>query len=325
MTHTDPQVSVIVPVYKVEQFLDRCVESILAQTYANLEIILVDDGSPDDSGRLCDIWAEKDSRIAVIHQKNGGLSNARNAGIGRATGEYLTFVDSDDVICSNMVEHLLSLCNAHDAQIAIGEVAHVFGSDEPDFTPNQDAPRCFDRVEAIGELWYQRSFLPCACAKLYHRDVFTHIRFTEGILFEDVDLMHTLFWQCRKLVYQPNPVYGYMHRDDSITTSRFTLRDCDILPISQKILDFARETCPELLGAARSYAVTAAFRIYLNAPEDKQEFITCRNLAKALLGSYGKAVMADPNIRKKTRYALYLYHYCRPALKLVYKRKNRWK
>ena len=118
-TFSTPLISVIVPVYQVEQYLDRCVSSILEQTYDHLEVILIDDGSPDSCPRLCDEWAEKDPRVRVIHQENGGVSSARNAGLDAATGDYIAFVDSDDAIRPNYFETLYALLTEHQAELSI--------------------------------------------------------------------------------------------------------------------------------------------------------------------------------------------------------------
>ncbi|MEY8356623.1 glycosyltransferase family 2 protein [Lachnospiraceae bacterium 54-53] len=321
----DKKVSVIVPVYNVEKYLDRCMKSITQQTYKNMEIILVDDGAKDKSGAMCDAWSEEDSRVMVIHQKNGGLSNARNTGIKKATGEYLIFVDSDDVIAENMVEHLTGLLEGEQADISMCGVYHIFSESNIRFEMLEAEIRLFDRCSAIKEMWYQKSFLPSAWGKAFKRQLFGDSRFTEGILFEDIDLMYELFWKSRKIVYQNIPMYGYVHRENSITTAKFSKMDCGILQISEKLLRFAKENESSLIPAAESYAVTAAFRIYLNTPHDEIEFGEFLSKAEKTIRQYGKIVMKDREIRKKTKYALILYFYCKPLLVTVYKRKNRWK
>lgn len=318
-----PTISVIIPVYKVEAWLDVCVQSVLDQTYQNLEILLVDDGSPDNCGAMCDSWAEKDSRIRVIHKPNGGLSSARNAGLDQITGEYVTFLDSDDVIHPELCSHLLRCIRKSGAKLSIGEVAHIFPEQPADYTVS-DQMQCLSATEAIQAMWYQQSFLPCACAKLYHRDLFQTIRFTEGILFEDLDIMHLLFAAAEKVVYTPSPLYGYNHREDSITTKAFGIRDLDILKISDKLVAYAEQTNQALLPAARCYACVAAMRVALNAP-DTPELAEGRRRAEAILKDWGKSVLKDKRIRKKTRYGLTLYLHCRPLARFVYKRINRWK
>ena len=129
----DKRVSVIIPVYNVGNYLDRCMKSIVNQTYKNLEIILVDDGSTDQSAELCDRWAEKDERISVVHQNNGGLSNARNTGLDRAKGEYLTFIDSDDIVSHLLIEKLVLKSESESADISICDVQHIFSEDDITF------------------------------------------------------------------------------------------------------------------------------------------------------------------------------------------------
>lgn len=321
----DKTVSVIVPVYNVEKYLDRCMKSITQQTYKNLQIILVDDGAKDASGEMCDVWMKKDSRIAVIHQKNGGLSNARNTGIKQATGEYLVFVDSDDIIAVDMIEQLVGLIETEKADVSICGVSHIFDVKNIKFKENQAETILYDRNSAIMEMWYQKNFLPSVWGKAYRKKLFENLEFTEGILFEDIDLMHEIFWRCDKIVYKNVPLYGYVHRENSITTTKFSIKDCGILKIAEKILQFSKEKDYSLVPSAESYAVTAAFRIYLNAPQNDKEFSAYRTKAKQVLDKYGKSVMQDRTVRNKTKCALFLYFYCKSLLMVVYRHKNRWK
>lgn len=318
-----PLISIIIPVYKVEAWLDACLESVVKQTYKDLEILLVDDGSPDHCGTMCDSWAEKDSRIRVLHKENGGLSSARNAGLDVAKGEYILFVDSDDVLDPRICSHLYRCLTEKNAQIAICDAAHIFPGQPVSYNVSEDM-RVMTAREATEEMWYQRSFLPSAWAKLYHRSVFDSIRFTEGLLYEDIDLMHLLFYKATSLVYTPSALYGYNHREDSITTKPFGLRDLDILKVANKILTFAQTEDAALLPSARCYACVAALRVELNAP-GTPELASGRKLAAMLLADYSGDVLKDKNIRKKTRYGLLLYRNCRPLMRLVYKYINRWK
>lgn len=318
-----PLISVIIPVYKVEAWLDNCVQSVVNQTWQALEILLVDDGSPDRCGELCDLWAQKDSRIHVLHKKNSGLSGARNAGLDIATGDYILFLDSDDMLHPQICEQLYSCLTQHNAQIAVCDAAHIFPGQTPAYELTEQCQVMTAR-EAIAQMWYQLSFLPSAWAKLYKREIFRDSRFTEGLLYEDIDLMHTLFWQAQQVVYNPSRMYGYNHREDSITTKPFSVRDLDILKVSQKLLDFASDTAPELLSAAKCYACVASLRVALNAPKTP-DLAQGHAQAQSYLKAYSKEVLKDTRIRKKTRYGLMLYTYCRPLISIIYKRINRWK
>lgn len=315
-------ISIVVPVYNVKKYLDNCLESIVEQSYKNIEIILVDDGSNDGSSEICDQWAQKDKRIKVIHKSNGGLSHARNVGIEHAQGKYLMFVDSDDIISKKICEILLEILKDNNADLSICNAAHIFDNNIQ--FKEQGELYCYNRDEAICKLWYQKDFLPSAWGKLYKRELFEKIRFTEGIIFEDIDIMHELFYLCQKIVYSEMELYGYIHHENSITTNKYALRDNVILEICDKIMDFAKTKNTELQDAAKSYNITGALRVYLNAP-DKPEYQEAINKAKSIIKLYGKDVLKNNQIRKKNKYALYLYLYFRPILKLVYKKVDRWK
>lgn len=317
----EPLISVIIPVYNVEEYLDRSMETVVAQTYQNLEIILVNDGSTDNSGQLCDKWAAKDARIRVIHQNNGGPSCARNAALDIASGEYILFSDSDDLLSSDLCKRLyLSL--TEDCDIAICDFEHVFPNVTYSFS-NSHNVEYVDREDLICKMWYQTGIIPSACAKLYRKEIFAVHRFTPGLIFEDIDLLHELFWQARKIAYVHARLYGYVHRSNSITTTAFSQRDMDIFKVTDRILRFCEDR-PDLVKAARAYAVVAALRVYLNAPP-KEEFSEGISQAKTLLCRYGKEVLRDSNIRIKNRYALWLYFGCKPLLQFAYQHINRWK
>lgn len=213
-----PILSIIVPVYKVEAYLPRCIDSILAQTFRDFELILVDDGSPDNCPALCDVYAQKDERITVIHQKNGGLSAARNAGLDLAKGEYIGFVDSDDYIAPEMYETLLRRVREDDAQLAICSYAYVdeAGNDLGRKSPITQAA-VFDRVQAMDCLGGDRSwYYITAWNRIYKRELFESIRFPVGKLHEDEFIAHRLFWACERICMVPQVLYYYVQREGSI-------------------------------------------------------------------------------------------------------------
>lgn len=318
-----PLISLIIPAYNVEKYLDGCLGSVTAQTYENLEIILVDDGSEDTSGAICDRWAERDHRIQVIHKKNGGPSSARNAGLDRAKGELIMFVDSDDLLHRQICEHLYHCLSTAGADIAICDPVHIFDMTQFKFTFSEQR-RIMAAGEAIREMWYQHSFLSSCWGKLYRRRVLENLRFTEGRLYEDIDLLHQVFWRADRIVYDPSKLYGYVHRKNSITNRDFTLRDVYILDVADKILAFAGEKDQSLLPAAQAYSVVAGLRVELNA-EKTAELEEAHARARQFVQKYGRTVLKDKNIRKKTRMGLIMYFYCRPLMPMVYKHVNRWK
>ena len=222
-------VSVIIPVYKVEPYLDKCVETVLRQSYSNIEVWLIDDGSPDSCGLLCDHWAEKDRRIRVIHKENGGLADARNTGLDAANGDYIVFVDSDDYVASDMVEKLYKALKAGDADMSICNFLHVYENGDP--VPDLcDARPIGDEVitgqEAIIKMhtpekgrwigWYYSM----AWNKLYKKELFSEIRYPKGKLCEDVFIAHWLFGKCNRIACISDVCYYYLRRTGRITYGR---------------------------------------------------------------------------------------------------------
>ena len=251
----DPKISVIVPVYKVEPFLRRCVDSILAQTYTNLEIILVDDGSPDSCPMICDEYVVKDSRIHVIHKENGGLSDARNAGLQIATGEWLSFIDSDDWIEPCMYDNLLNNACKNDAQISVGGVFDELLTDDGTIitkvTPYQSVT-----IESRKKLQAMKHFLSnpwSAWDKIYRHEIFDGIRYPVREINEDEAIALYLLDRCERVVYTNEPLYHYIRRPESITTSSFSLKKLDWYRHCKANLEWIREHYPELedLAAAR--------------------------------------------------------------------------
>ncbi len=211
-----PVISVIVPIYKVEAYLDRCVASIVSQTYENLQIILVDDGSPDNCGALCDAWAEKDSRITVIHKENGGLSDARNAGLAIASGQYISFIDSDDRIAPDFLQCLLDAMEHTGAEIAACGVAYV---DEQDkilrLRPVAPGPK-LSKMEAMRHLVEENGVYQTVWNMLYHRSVIDGILFEKGKCNEDDFWTYQVFDRITALALVDKPMYEYLQRGSSI-------------------------------------------------------------------------------------------------------------
>ena len=217
-------ISIIIPVYNVEKYLDRCVESVLGQSWWNLEILLIDDGSADSSGALCDGWAEKDSRIRVIHKENGGLSDARNVGIEKAKGRYLIFADSDDYLAPDMAQNLYRALKENDADMSICSFAFV---DEKGSLIKQKIRKIpmLDEIISGREAMEKAEFLASyyynvAWNKLYKKELFSELRYPKGKIYEDVFLSHHLLALCKKIVSIPYIGYFYVQRRGSILHSK---------------------------------------------------------------------------------------------------------
>ena len=220
-------ISVIVPIYKVEGYLDKCVRSIVEQTYTNLEIILVDDGSPDSCGAMCDAWAAKDSRIRVVHKENGGLSDARNAGLQIATGSLISFVDSDDWIAPDFLETLLTAMEAQKAQIAecavelVDEAGKVLRCRETAKVP------CADKIDGLRRLVLEDGIYQTVWNKLYRREVIEGIPFEKGKYHEDEFWTYQVFDRMERLAVVERPMYKYLQRSGSIMGASYSLKRLD--------------------------------------------------------------------------------------------------
>lgn len=253
-----PLVSVIVPVYKVEQLLPRCVDSLIAQTYENLEIILVDDGSPDRCGEICDAYAAKDSRIRVIHQENGGLSRARNAAIDTAAGEYLIFVDSDDWIAPETVAYCFGLVTKYRVPMA-----YIGNYDVDGATGEQTLGFCPEKEESISaEDFVKRIFHwdnvdSAVCDKFFHRDLFREIRFPVGAISEDIAVIYKVVLAAGAVALGNKPCYYYYHRPESISNSAFSDSSFHYAEHTFRIEEDIRANYPVLSDAA-AYLKTRA-------------------------------------------------------------------
>lgn len=217
----NPKVSIIVPVYNVEKYLPRCLDSLISQTYTNLEIILVDDGSMDKCPNICDNYAKSDNRIMVIHKKNGGLSDARNTGFLKSCGEYVCFVDSDDFVASNYVEHLLDICLDYNCDIAICE---FYTTSENKVSIVQEKTRCqiYSGIDIISKL-YSDEYLNTVVAwnKMYKREIIMGIKYPKNLLYEDEATTCQLLFRANKVGLSNQKLYFYFIRKNSITNSIF--------------------------------------------------------------------------------------------------------
>lgn len=240
-----PLISVIVPVYKVEKYLDRCVQSIVDQTYRNLEIILVDDGSPDNCGAMCDAWAAKDSRIKVIHKENGGLSDARNAGMTVAMGEYIGFIDSDDYISQDMYQLLYDQMYADGSDIAACGVEMVFEDGSSSRTLTKEGNCVLNAKEAmeaiVAESWLKQP----VWYKLYKSEQIRDIPFPVGKYHEDVFWSYRAIARAKKVSVFDTPCYFYIQRGGSIMGEGYSLKRLDAIEAKQQRLEFLKKEFPQ--------------------------------------------------------------------------------
>ena len=248
-------VSVIIPVYNVEQFLNKCVESVLNQTYKNLEIILIDDGSTDESAEKCDILEKRDERIKVIHKPNGGLSDARNAGLNIATGKYYSFIDSDDFVTDDMIESMLNSAQNHSCEIAICNMIR--------YSEQSNVKPFYCPVDKEQVLMGNKKFLtlnqPSVCNKLFKAELFEGIRFPKSKYYEDTFVYHELLYRSKNVVLTGKESYWYLERGNSIVGGeQYTDRYFDFIEavnsrmeflLQNQVQPYAQEACLSLYAA----------------------------------------------------------------------------
>ncbi len=273
-----PLISIIVPIYKVEDYLHRCVDSIINQTYSNLEIILVDDGSPDNCGSICDEYAEKDNRIVVIHRENGGLSAARNSGIDYCKGEYIGFVDSDDCIHPQMYELLYRDIKTHNTLLSFCQPNMCKKQVVKTVDINKDTI-CYNssyilKKALVEDIWWS------ACSKLYHRSLFDSIRFPEGRTNEDYPTTVQIFDNCDNIAVNYNKLYNYCLRPGSIARSAFNPRKFDKIESAKDVYEYMQDHHPELVKPAQRNLLASCIgllanltQVQTNLYEEKKQMI----------------------------------------------------
>lgn len=296
MDNNKKLISVIIPIYNVEIYLKKCINSIINQTYSNLEIILVDDGSTDESGDICDYYANIDNRISVIHKTNSGQSDARNVGIDMCNGDYIYFIDSDDYANLNALERLLKLAETMDADLVIADInivnedyiilettASKMGYIEI-FTPEEGVDRF---IELDWGPWN----------KLYSNNIFKNIRFPSKKIHEDEAIMLHIFFYTTKIVYTHEKLYNYLKRSDSTTGVSYSKKKIDWFEAWKENVDFSKTNFPNSYKKALSkLVVTAVYNLdNLILMNDKNANILKKSILETL-NKYQKEIYFNKHI-----------------------------
>ena len=322
----EPLLSVIIPVYNVEEYLGKCVDSILNQTYSNLEIILINDGSKDGSGSICDIYGQKDPRVRVIHKENGGLSSARNTGMEAAAGEYITFVDSDDWIEEDAYAHLMELMERYQVKLVCGGNYDVDGG-----TGERTLGVCPEREEVVtAEEFVGRMFMwqgcdSSACDKIYHRSLLENFRYPEGRVCEDVAVTYKIVLGTDRAAFSERPFYNYYHRPGSITIStaeEITDKTFHFSQHTEAIYEYIREHHPVIEPQARYIRVKSLSHILLLLEQAdanvREKFAKEYRHARKELRKHTGFILNCPHLGKKEKVTdillnLNLYRTLRPV------------
>jgi glycosyltransferase involved in cell wall biosynthesis len=270
-TYADtPLISVLVPLHNAEKWLEECVDSVLAQTYPHFELVLVDDGSTDGSPALCDAFAERDSRIRVIHRSNGGISAGRNTAAGEARGEYIAWVDADDRVCPAYLETLLGLCRRFDAPLsACNHYIWRENGLESCFPAEDD--RLLTDEECCENVLYHGVPDVSVWGKLYHRSVMEHVAYPEGLLYEDTWAIADALLAAGRMAYTPAPLYFYRIRPDSISRDVYSPAKLDFLTAADRLCERILSAYPRMEAGAvrrRTHAALSVRRYFVDCPPE---------------------------------------------------------
>ncbi len=299
------EISIIVPVYNVEKYLEKCVDSILKQTFTDFELILVDDGSPDNSGAICDQYAEKDARVKVIHKENGGLSSARNAGIDVARGKYLGFIDSDDYIAEDMYALLYNNIVKEEADMSICGIYDVYKDKEPKILSK--FRKVCTKTETMKLILDANIISVHAVNKLYKRELFNSIRYPVGTITEDAAIILDIVNQCKKIIVESTQKYFYFHRENSISSKNFSKKDLQTITVWNKNERWILDNIPSLYTEVHTRVCWANFIVLdkiVNANAENKVSETGR-IVRYLRSNY-KFIMKNSIITRNRKIAMML-------------------
>ncbi len=302
----DKKISVVVPIYNVEQYLRRCVDSIIGQTYKDLEIILVNDGSTDGSLNICREYEKADSRIKVIDKQNGGLSSARNAGIDIMTGKYVVFIDSDDYIAYNMVERLYSIAVAEKVNIVCCRF-FKFNDETTGFKADKTQPiKLLTGKEAMYQMFFSGGIGWSAWNKIYLSKLFDTIRYKEGVYMEDMSTTYLLYEQCERVAFTSEKLYYYYIRSTGITGTKSSKRAADAVNNIETIAAYYAEHYPEFKDAPLAYFAKIApnFLATLNVVGEYPE--VQEKCFDAII-NYGRLAMKAPFVKSKYKLVILFF------------------
>lgn len=280
-----PKVSIIIPVYRVENYLPECLDSIDKQTYRDFELILVDDGSPDTCGDMCEEYAKTHPNTKVIHQTNAGLSAARNSGVKIAEGEYVAFVDSDDYVSPDYIEYLVYLAEKHSVEVAIAERVLFWDGTAPVIPQKAETDRKLSPVEALTQICYNKISI-CAWGKLYKRHLVETYPYPAGQLYEDIDTTHKIVGATDAVAYGTRAIYFWRQREESITHAVITERHLYGITATKNQLEYILAHYPKAASAARARCamkiIDLAHRLVLGKT-DKELFRRVREEIKPII------------------------------------------
>ncbi len=310
------KISVIVPVYNTEKYLANCLDSIINQTYKNLEIIVINDGSTDNSKAILNKYAQKEPRLKIIVQKNQGLSGARNSGLKIASGDFITFIDSDDMVEPKMFEKMLDALQETNADVAVCSFKEIFPDGTINHFNNNHYPQTvFSTEPALKAMLKEEGFMISATMKLFPRAFFEHTKFPLGKLHEDVGMTYKLIQKAQKIVFLPDEFYLYVHHENSIINQNFDDRKFDLIELTDKMCDDLDQYFPNLKNITNERRMRARFSILRQIPKNHPRTKDLTNYLK----NHQTFITKNPEATKIDKIALKLALLNPDLLKLAYK------
>ena len=299
-----PLVSIIVPVYNVEKYVEKCLKSICSQTYEKIEVLVIDDGSRDNSGKLCEGFANYDDRITVYHKKNGGLSDARNYGIARAKGEYITCIDSDDFVDPDYIEYLVNLQKRYNTKMSICQhrVRYDNGSIKD---KGKQGYEVLDSFECMEKLLYHEEVDTSAWAKLYHHSLFDKVKYPTGKIFEDIGTTYALILQCDWIAVGFESKYNYIFHENSIVNGKFNPAKLDLIEMTDRMAENSLKKYPGLKPAILRRRVYARLST-INQMLDTESYSDKRDEMISFVKSHAKEILKNQRAPKRDKAAITL-------------------
>ena len=314
----NPLISVIVPIYNTSKYLPRCLNSIINQTYKNLEIICINDGSTDSSLSILQNYAQKDSRIKITTQKNAGLSAARNTGITKSTGKYITFVDSDDEISHNMLEKLLVSLQKNDTDISVCSFKEIYPDGEITHFNKVSSAQTYTTEQALKAMLQEQGFMLSATMKLFPTTYFKNIQFPIGKLHEDIGTTYKLIMRAHRVTFVPEELYFYHHHGESITSKKFDERKLDIIVLTDQMCKDIDAKYPTLKNITNERRMRARFSVLRQIPTNNPE----TKIILQYLRTHKSYITKNPEATKTDKFALALVLFSPKLFQLAYKIKK---
>ncbi|MBR5233560.1 MAG: glycosyltransferase family 2 protein [Clostridia bacterium] len=317
-----PLISVIIPVYNVEKYIDRSISSVIEQSYKNIEIILVNDGSTDNSGNICDTFAEKDCRIKVIHKSNSGVSAARNSGIETATGDYLCFIDSDDYVSTDYVKHLFETAVKYNTDITTSNQYKIWHDGKQLELFTQKAPygtvTLKSGIETLSDMLYGKTCYATCCCKLYKKEIFSDIRFPQYRMGEDSFTMYKCFLKAESVAHLYQPDYYYVQHESSAMHTVDFSKFYDYIELSDAFMRIVTKDYPELFLPAVNRLIENNFWVYMKMRTQPDKYQKELNHIIRNIKTFRKYALKDKNVCLRTRTACLLSFFGMNVLNKIY-------